>query len=97
MAATLMSGPGCMRLPVLGSAPGGVAARRGELTGLHPGLPQAALAFQPRLQRAEFPLLFCEMASLMALQALGEALCIAVFTGGGCLVAFTVRERPDGA
>jgi len=96
MAATLMSGPGCMRLPVLGSAPGGMAARRGELTGLHPGLPQAALAFQPRLQRAEFPLLFCEVASLMALQALGEALCIAVF-GGGCLVAFTVRERPDGA
>ena len=66
----------CMRLLVPGSVLRCVPACRCELAGFYLSLPQLPLTFQPELQFTELPPLFCEVASLMVLQALRKALCV---------------------
>ena len=85
-----------MRLLVLGSMLRGTPARRGELAGFHPGLPQSPLTFQPQLHLAEFTPLFCEVPSLMALQALSKAFCVTRVPFDACFLALSLWESPDG-
>jgi hypothetical protein len=87
---------GCMRLFVLGSVLRRMPARRGELAGFNLSLPQAALTFQPLLHLAELTPLFCEMASLMALQALRKAFCVPCIPADVCVLGFALRVSPDG-
>jgi hypothetical protein len=87
---------GCMRLLVLGSVLRRMPAGRSELAGFNPGLPQAALTFQPLLHLAELTPLFCEMASLMALQALRKAFRVLCIPAGVCVLGFALRVSPDG-
>ena len=72
-----------------------MSARRGELAGFNPGLPQAALTFQPLLRLAELPPLFCEMTSLMALQALRKVFCVPCIPANVCVLDFALRVSPD--
>jgi len=70
-------------------------ARRSELAGFNPGLPQAALTFQPLLRLAELTPLFCEMASLMALQAFRKVFCVPCIPAD-VRVGFALHVSPDG-
>jgi len=71
-------------------------ARRSELAGFHPGLPQAPLTFQPQLRLTEFTPLFCEVASLMVLQTLRKVFCVTRVPVDASFLAFTLRKSPDG-
>ena len=84
-----------MRLLVLGSVLRRMPARRSELAGFNLSLPQAALIFQPLLHLAELTPLFCEMASLMAFQALREAFCVPCIPADVCVLGFALRVSPD--
>ena len=85
-----------MRLLAPGSVLRRMPARRSELAGFNLGLPQAALTFQPLLRLAELAPLFCEMASLMALQALRKVLCVPCIAADVCILGFALRVSPDG-
>jgi hypothetical protein len=65
-----------MHLLVLGSVLRCMPACRSELARFQLGPSQSPLTFQPCLQLAKVAPLFCEVASLMALQALRKAFCV---------------------
>ena len=85
-----------MRLLALGSVLRRMPARRRELAGFNPSLPQAALTLQPLLHLAELTPLFCEMASLMAFQALRKAFCVPCIPADVGVLDFALRVSPDG-
>jgi hypothetical protein len=83
-----------MRL-VLGNVLRCMPARRSELVGFHLGLPQAPLTFQPQLHLAEFKPFFCEVASLMVLQAFRKAFCVTRIPVDASFSAPTLGKSPD--
>jgi hypothetical protein len=98
-AAALMSCRGLsgrVRLPALGSVLRRMPARRGELAGFDPGLPQAALAFQPLLRLAELTPLFGEMAPLMVLQTLRKVFRVPCIPANVGVLGFALCVSADG-
>ena len=81
---------------VLGCVLRCMPARRSELAGFHLGLPQAPLTFQPQLHLAEFKPFFCEVASLMVLQAFRKAFCVTRTPVDASFPALTLGKSPDG-
>ncbi len=90
--ATLYGG---IYLLVLGSVLRCMPARRSELARFQLGPSQPPLTFQPCLQLAKVAPLFCEVASLMALQALRKAFCVTGFIIDARSFAPALRESPD--
>jgi hypothetical protein len=71
-----------------------VPACRSELARFQLSPPQSPLTFQPCLQLAKVAPVFCEVASLMALQALRKVFCVSGFLINAC--APTLRQGPYG-
>jgi hypothetical protein len=92
-----MNGPlGCVHLLVIVSALRCMPARRSELARFQLGPPQSPLTFQPCLQLAKVAPLFCEVASLMVLQALRKAFSVTGLLINACSFAPALRDGPDG-
>jgi hypothetical protein len=73
----------------------GTPACRSKLAGFQFSLPQAPLMFQPYLMLAKVAPLFCEVASLMVLQALRKALCVTGLLIKVFPLAPALRQSPN--
>jgi len=87
---------GCMHLLVLGSVLRSMPACGSELARFRLSPSQSPLTFQSCLQLAKVAPLFCEVASLMVLQALGKAFCVTGPLIGACSLAPALRQSSYG-